>query len=75
MTKSIRIENSDLSSHPVRVTGQYKNAEGVWVDEASYTQLDLPTAMTTQFIYADRRIIVEERPDDPPKPYVPETQA
>jgi hypothetical protein len=66
MTKSVRIENADTSSHPVRVTGQFKNAEGQWVDESSYTQIDYPTAMATQTIHSGRRLVIEERPQDPP---------
>ncbi len=66
MTKQVRIENADTSSHPVRVTGQYKDAAGNWIDEASSTQIDFPTAMNTQFIHSGRRLVIEERPADPP---------
>jgi len=66
MTKTIRIENADTSNHPVRVTGQYKNAEGQWLDETSSIQLDHPTRQVEQTIYGARRIIIEERPADLP---------
>lgn len=65
MTKSVRIENADTSTHPVRVTGQYKDAEGNWVDESSSTQIDYPTSMATQTIHSGRRIVIEERAADP----------
>ena len=65
MTKQIRIENADASYHPVRVTGQVKNAEGQWVDEPSSVQIDMPTAMATQYIHSGRRLVIEERPADP----------
>jgi len=68
MTKTVRIENADPSNHPVRVTGQTLQADGTWKDEASSTQLDFPTAMAQQTIYRERRIVIEERPADPPRP-------
>lgn len=65
MTKQVRIENADTSNHPVRVTGQVKNADGQWVEEPSCAQIDMPTAMTTQYIHIGRRLVIEERPADP----------
>lgn len=64
MTKKVRIENADTSSHPVRVTAQRKNADGVWVDdEAVYVvQIDQPTMQTEQFIHSGRRLVIEELP-------------
>jgi hypothetical protein len=67
MTKTVRIENADTSSHPVRVTGQYKDADGNWVNEMSSMQIDFPTAMTTQTIHDGRRLVIEETPADAPK--------
>lgn len=64
MTKQVRIENADTSNHPVRVTGQIKNAEGQWVNEPSYTQINMPTAMTAQYIHSGRRLVIEELPAD-----------
>lgn len=66
MTKSVRIENADTSNHPVRVTVQERNASGEWVDRPSPVQLDHPTFMTTLTIYDGRRLVIEERPADPP---------
>lgn len=60
MTKQIRIENADTSSHSVRVTIQDKNAQGEWHD-VSTLQLDHPTAMSEQYIHSTRRIVIEER--------------
>lgn len=68
MTKAIRIENADLSTHPVRVTLQTKNAAGEWVYEPSSIQLDNPTQMTLQYIHSGRRLVIEERPADPSWP-------
>ena len=65
MTKAVRIENADTSNHPVRVTVQVKNADGNWVEEPSCAQIDMPTAMTTQYIHSGRRLVIEERPADP----------
>lgn len=63
MTKKVRIENADTSSHPVRVTAQRKNADGAWEDEPSgVVQIDHPTFMTEQYIHSGRRLIVEELP-------------
>jgi hypothetical protein len=65
MTKTVRIENADTSTYPVRVTGQYKDVDGNWVDETSSTQLDHPTAMTSAGIHSGRRLVIEERAADP----------
>jgi hypothetical protein len=49
MTKTVRIENADISSYKVRVTAQEKNAEGAWVDVVGEkpTELNHPTALAT----------------------------
>lgn len=62
MTKTVRVENADTSSWPVRVTTQEKNADGEWVDVPSPVQIDYPCAMATATIHSGRRLIVEELP-------------
>lgn len=64
MTKTVRIENADTSSWPVRVTVQNKNAAGEWVDEPGAVQIDNPTQMTEQYLTSGRRLVVEERAAD-----------
>ena len=59
MTKKIRIENADTSSHPVRVTVQTRNAEGAWADSTS-RQIDYPTQMIEEYVHAHQRIVIEE---------------
>jgi hypothetical protein len=65
MTKTVRIENADNSNWPVRVTVQHRNAQGEWVDEPGAVQIDLPTAMTEQYLTSSRRLVIEERSADP----------
>lgn len=60
MTKSVRIENADISNHKVKVQGQLLNAQGEWVDEITSTDLSYPTQMVTQTIFKERRIIISE---------------
>lgn len=66
MTKHIRIENADTSNRPVRVTVQHKNEAGEWIDQPSPVQIDRPTQMTETYLTSHRRLVVEERPADPP---------
>ncbi len=66
MTKQVRIENADTSNWPVRVTVQHKNAEGEWVDQPGSVQIDIPTAMTQQYLTSHRRLVIEERAADTP---------
>lgn len=66
MTKNVRIENADTSNWPVRVTVQHKDAEGNWVDQPSPVQINTPTGMVTDYLTSHRRLVVEERPADPP---------
>lgn len=64
MTKAVRIENADTSHHPVRVTVQIKR-DGEWVNsDEKPVQIDNPTAMTTAYIWAEKRLIIEEMPAD-----------
>lgn len=64
MTKQVRIENADTSNWPVRVTVQHKNEAGEWVDQPGPVQIDLPTAMTQQYLTSTRRLVIEERGAD-----------
>lgn len=65
MTKQVRIENADTSNWPVRVTIQHKDpVNGEWVDQPYPVQLDMPTAMTEQYLTSTRRIVIEERAKD-----------
>jgi len=59
MTKLVRIENADLSTHKVKLIVQVKNAAGEWVDDV-ITSLNNPTQLSEQFIHSSRRIIIEE---------------
>lgn len=60
MTKAIRIENADTSSHKVLVHTEERNAAGEWVRLPSPVALDYPATMTTAPIWANRRLVVEE---------------
>lgn len=66
MTKKVRIENADTSTWPVRVMVQHKNEAGEWVDEPGGVQIDSPCQFTEQYLHSHRRIVIEERPADPP---------
>lgn len=66
MTKQVRIENADTSNWPVRVTVQNKNAAGEWIDQPGSVQIDIPTAMTQQYLTSHRRLVIEERAADTP---------
>lgn len=68
MTKQVRIENADQSNWPVRVTVQHKDVAGNWVDQPSPVQINYPTNMTEQYLTSHRRLVIEERPADPPTP-------
>ena len=60
MTKSVRIENADCSSHKVRIIVQQRNPEGQWVDTPEVVKLDIPTSMKEMTIWDGKRLIVEE---------------
>lgn len=62
MTKAIRIENADTSSHKVRVYRETKNEAGEWVrsDTAQPVSLDTPTQMLTDYVHSGQRLVVEE---------------
>jgi hypothetical protein len=61
MTKTVRIENADTSTHKIRVIVQHKNQEGVWESSAEVIRaLDYPTAMAEFTVYANKRLIIEE---------------
>jgi hypothetical protein len=74
MTKTVRIENADTSNWPVRVTVQHRNAAGEWEDQPGAVQINMPTQQTEQYLTSSRRLVVEERPADPPAP-TPDDQA
>ncbi len=65
MTKQVRIENADTSNWPVRVTIEHKDADGNWVPQPGSVQIDIPTAMTQQYLTSHRRLVIEERAADP----------
>lgn len=61
MTKAIRIENADTSSHKVRVFKEQKNPAGEWVRNMDTAiELDHPTQMATDFIHSHQRLVIEE---------------
>lgn len=61
VTKTVRIENADISDYRVKVTIQDKNfISGEWVD-TDIVNLDYPTAETKSlYITSTRRLIIEE---------------
>lgn len=61
MTKAIRIENADTSSHKVRVFKEHKNEAGEWVRAGAPAELDTPTSMTTDYVHSHQRLVVEEK--------------
>lgn len=62
MTKKVRIENADTSSHEVRVFTEDKGPDGEWKRSEMQIPVDLntPTALTEQYIHSTRRIVIEE---------------
>ena len=66
MTKQVRIENADTSNWPVRVTIEHKDTEGNWVPQPGSVQINSPCQITEQYLTSHRRIVIEERPADPP---------
>lgn len=63
MTKHVRIENADTSSHKVRVRVEHKDAAGNWVPADAGSpdvRLDYPAQMLTAMIHSTRRLVVEE---------------
>lgn len=62
MTKAIRIENADTSTHKVRVYRESKNEAGEWVrsDAPSPINLDHPTQMLTEYVHSGQRLVIEE---------------
>lgn len=65
MTKTVRIENADTSSHKIRIRIQelYQVSPGSeeqeWKDVEVLT-VNNPTDMHTTYIHAHKRLIVEE---------------
>lgn len=60
MTKQVRIENADTSTHKVRVFKEHKNEAGEWVRAGPAIELDHPTQMATEYIHSHQRLVVEE---------------
>ena len=59
MTKSIRIENADLSDYKVKVTVEAKQADGTWKMDREYN-LDHPAQQASETLYVGKRVIIEE---------------
>lgn len=60
MTKQVRIENADTSTHKVRVFKEHKNEAGEWVRAGPAIELDYPTLMAMEYIHSYQRLVVEE---------------
>ena len=60
MTKAIRIENADTSTHKVRVFKEHKNEAGEWVRAGPAIELDYPTQLATEYVHSHQRLVVEE---------------
>lgn len=60
MTKQVMIINADMTDYKVKVTAETLNADGVWVREATQTNINMPSDMTKQLIHSGRRLIIEE---------------
>ena len=50
----------------LRNGGLAKNEAGEWVDQPGAVQIDRPTQMTETYLTSHRRLVIEERPADPP---------
>lgn len=60
MTKQIRVENADTSSHKVRVYIEERHADGTWHRTGRTVSLDHPTVMASEYIHSTQRLVVEE---------------
>jgi hypothetical protein len=60
MTKHIRIENADTSDYKVRVYVETQLEDGSWHRDPMPTELDYPTAMTSELIWKGKRLVIEE---------------
>jgi len=60
MTKQVRIENADISTHKVIVFKEHKNESGEWVRVGPAAELNTPTQMATDYIHSHQRLVVEE---------------
>ena len=66
MTKQVRIENADTSSHKVETFCE-DLVNGEWVRVANtYQRLDYPADICPQTIWSGRRVIVQEVAPPPP---------
>lgn len=61
MTKKIRIENADTSSHIVNVRVE-NLVDGAWVKDESMPAVSLahPTSLAELYIHDRRRLVIEE---------------
>lgn len=59
MTKQVRIENADTSSHKVEIHVEQKDSNGNW-QRVRTLHADLPTVMVTEYIHDSQRLVVEE---------------
>lgn len=64
MTKKVRIENADNSTHKVRVHAEYL-VNGQWVRStdqiaAKTSDLNLPADLAELWIHGQQRLVVEE---------------
>ena len=62
MTKAIRIENADTSSHKVRVFVETKSEAGEWVrgETPRFVDLNTPTQLIQDYVHSGQRLVVEE---------------
>lgn len=63
MTKQIRIENADVSTHKAQVWVERQQADGTWVRDATPLPLDYPTALQSGWIHRTQRLVIEEVPE------------
>ena len=61
MTKTIRVENADISNHKIRVfTEQYNADIKVWIRDAYTIKLDNPTDLYVGIVHKTQRMVIEE---------------
>lgn len=60
MTKQVRIENADISTHVVIVECWNETSPGVAVLVSS-KELAYPTAMLTEYIYGTQYLVIKEK--------------
>lgn len=60
MTKSVRIENADMSAYKVVVYVEELNPENIWVRTEESYALPYPTSMVTHTLWDRKRLVIEE---------------